>query len=231
MRSTDIGSFVDFVKHSDFFDLLVHQVVFRGQPVQGNLLPGVARARPDWDSTRDEIQDLESLKTLGASHLPPAAETDLDLLVRAQHFGLRTRLLDWTSNSLAALWFACSDRHEGDVYVYGLEVDNLLLPRTVYTRSPFKVAKTRAFLPRLNNPRVLAQHGWFTLHRYSPTSGKFVALEKNPDTKKYLHEYRIPAKRRAEMLVALDRHGVSARTLFPDMDGLCQYLNWRRSAA
>lgn len=231
MRTIEISSFVDFVKHSDFFDLLVHQVVFRGQAVQGNLLPGIARERPEWNSTDQEKQDLELLKTLGASHLPAVAETDLDLMVRAQHFGLKTRLLDWTSNSLAALWFACSDRQEGDVFVYALEVDNLLLPRTVYAQSPFRVAKTRAFLPRLNNPRVLAQHGWFTLHRYSAKSGKFVALERNPDTKKHLHEFRIPAMRRKEMLVALDRHGVSARTLFPDIGGLCQYLNWRRGAA
>lgn len=230
MQSTTIKSFVDFVQHSDFFDVLVNQVVFRGQAVQGNLLPGVARKSPSTDSTATEVEMLESLKAMGASYLPSAQETDLDLLVRAQHFGLATRLLDWTSNSLAALWFACADAAKGDVFVYALEVDNLSLPRSVYTQSPFKAAKTRAFQPRLNNPRVIAQHGWFTLHRYSRQARRFVPLEVNPETSKHLHEYRIPEKRRAEILVALDRHGVSARTLFPDMGGLCQYLNWKRGA-
>jgi hypothetical protein len=230
MQSSTIKSFVDFVKQSDVFDLLVNQVIFRGQAIQGNLLPGVARKDPSADSSAIELEMLESLKSMGASYLPNVLETDLDLLVRAQHFGLKTRLLDWTSNSLAALWFACANSAKGDVFVYALEVDNLSLPRSVYTLSPFNSAKTRAFQPRLNNPRVIAQHGWFTLHRYSGRAKRFVPLEENPDTSKHLHEYRIPEKYRAELLVSLDRHGVSARTLFPDMGGLCQYLNWKQPA-
>lgn len=231
MHTNTVHSFVDFVKQIDVLDLLVHQVIFRGQSVQGNLLPGIARASPATDTTASERKTLEDLKVYGASHLPSHPETDLDLLVRAQHFGLQTRLLDWTSNSLAALWFACADRAEGDVFVYALEVDDLMLPQTIYGKSPFETSKTRAFLPRLNNPRVLAQHGWFTLHRYSKKSKRFVALEKNPDTSSHLHEYRIPEKHRKDLLLALDRHGVSARTLFPDIGGLCQYLNWRLGIA
>ncbi|GAA80474.1 hypothetical protein P20495_2989 [Pseudoalteromonas sp. BSi20495] len=29
------------------------------------------------------------------------------------------------------------------------------------------------------------------------------------------------------MLKALDRHGVNSHTLFPDLEGLCKYLNWK----
>ncbi len=230
MRTVTIGSFVDFVKHSEFFDLLVEHTVFRGQPVQGNLLPSIARADPSVDTTSREEQTLEQLRMLGASFLPTSAETDLDLLVRSQHFGLKTRLLDWTSNSLAALWFACADKAPGDVFVYALEVDDLLVKSGVYNENPFKTAKTRAFLPRLNNARVIAQHGWFTLHRYSKKAKRYVPLERNPETKKHLHELRIPVGKREEMLKALDRHGVSTRTLFPDIGGLCQYLNWKHDA-
>lgn len=228
MQSHTIKSFVDFIKQSDTFELLAHHVVFRGQPVQGKLLPGIARTDPTIDTTEKEQHLLEELKLLGASFLPANAETELDLLVRAQHFGLETRLLDWTSNSLAALWFACADRSPGDVYLYALEVDDLLLDGAVYAKSPFKTAKTRALRPRLNNPRVIAQHGWFTLHRYSVKSKRFVSLERNPETAKHLYEFRIPEAKRAELLTALDRHGVSARTLIPDLSGLCQYLNWKQ---
>lgn len=230
MQTYTIKSFVDFIKHSDVFDLLVDNVIFRGQSVQGNLLPGIARTDPAIDTATMERRSLDELKLLGASFLPSAAETDLDLLVRAQHFGMKTRLLDWTSNSLAALWFACADPKPGDVFVYALEVDSLLLDSTVYTQSPFKTAKTRALRPRLNNPRVIAQHGWFTLHRYSVKTKCFVPLERNPETAKHLYEYKIPSAKRAELLTALDRHGVSARTLIPDLGGLCQYLNWKQSS-
>ncbi|MDP2144140.1 MAG: FRG domain-containing protein [Gallionella sp.] len=230
MKSTEINSFVDFIKHSDVFDLIAHQVIFRGQPVQGKLLPSIARKDPSLETTATEKRHLDELKLLGASFLAPG-ETDLDLLVRAQHFGLQTRLLDWTSNSLAALWFACADPSPDDVYVYALEADDLMLDGSIYTTDPFKTKNTRVLRPRLNNPRIIAQHGWFTLHRYSAKVRKFVPLEHNSETKHHLHEFRIPKGRRKELLIALDRHGVSARTLFPDLDGLCQYLNWKQSAA
>ena len=228
MKEAVIESFVKFIKHSESFDLAYEQVIFRGQANRGNLLPSIARDDATRDTTAVEKEHLQKMRLLGASLLA-REESDLDLLIRAQHFGLRTRLLDWTSNPLAALWFACSDRQPGDVYVYGLAADSFLHSPSVYEESPFKAAKTRALQPRLNNPRVLAQHGWFTLHRYSRTAKRFVPLEDNPDSSQYLYQYRIPGKRRDEMLASLDRHGVSSRTLFPDLEGLCKYLNWKSS--
>ena len=50
--------------------------------------------------------------------------SDIDLLALSQHFGAPTRLLDWTSNPLVALYFSIfssesiDDTNDGIVYVY-----------------------------------------------------------------------------------------------------------------
>ncbi len=229
MRQVTIKSFTDFIGHTEFFDLVVNLVVFRGQAVEGNLLPSIARADPTKNPLERERLMARQLKLLGAALLPAAEQSQLDLLVLAQHFGMQTRLLDWTTNPLVALWFACADKAEGDVYVYALEADNHLEEDPYNPEASLR--ETKVFQPRFNNPRITAQQGWFTLHRYSSKTSYFVPLERMSKTKESLHQFKIPAARRREILNSLDRHGISARTLFPDLAGLCQYLNWKHSEA
>jgi hypothetical protein len=114
----------------------------------------------------------------------------------------------------------------GYSYVYELSVDNLLA-KDIYESDPFEAPETRVFQPRLNNARIFAQHGWFTLHRYSVSSKMFIALDLDPKLNNSLFEYRIPEASRVNILRSLDRHGISERSLFPDLQGLCKYLNWR----
>lgn len=226
MGEEEIVSFVSYLEKTLTFDIVYDVVLYRGQPVRGNLRPGVCRANPKIDSTEQEKTVLKQLRLQGASMLPNVGDLDLELLVLAQHSALKTRLLDWTSNPLAALWFACSDRAKGDVYVYVLAADDLLEDK-IYDQDPFLGGSTQAFQPRLNNPRIIAQQGWFTLHRFSSPAEQFIAMETDKKIVQLLHGYRIPEHHREEMLTSLDRFGISARTLFPDVSGLCQYLNWR----
>ncbi|MGP1666017.1 MAG: FRG domain-containing protein [Rhodanobacter sp.] len=201
-------------------------VVFRGQSVEGRLLPSIARPDPQVNPLKREHAMFTQLKLLGAALLPTGEQSYLDLLVLAQHYGLHTRLLDWTTNPLVALWFACADPTPGDVFVYALEADNHL-EENPYALEPKSILETKVFQPRFNNPRIVAQQGWFTIHRFSAKNRMFVPLERNAKTKASLHEFRIPNGTRQDILNSLDRHGVSARTLFPDLQGLCRYLNWR----
>jgi hypothetical protein len=230
MEKVEAKSLAEFVERTEVFDLVANLVVFRGQAIRGNLIPSIARLDPKQDSSDQEKQVLEQLQLLGASYLNGTDRSTLDLLVLAQHFGLKTRLLDWTSNPLAALWFACSDKLPSDAYVYALVADTLQ-EKNVYSKDPFATALTRIFQPRLNNTRILAQHGWFSLHRYSTKANAFVAINVNPDTKKHLTEIRIPEAKRADILSSLERHGISRRSLFPDLEGLCTYLNWKHKLA
>jgi hypothetical protein len=123
-----------------------------------------------------------------------------------------------------ALWFACASSRPGDGYVYALIADELL-NEEVHRSDPFELARTHVLQPRMNNLRVIAQHGWFTLHRYSHRSRRFVALEQNGEVRTKLYEYYVPAVKRREVLASLARLGVNKKILFPDLMGLCEHLN------
>jgi hypothetical protein len=227
-----ILSLSEFINRIEFFDFShsSSNFLFRGQDVKGNLLPSIARKNPSKNSTKIEKELLESIKLMGSSHLNGIDNTNLDLLVLAQHFKLKTRLLDWSTNPLVALWFACSGENSGDVYVYALDSSELL-NKDVYGKDPFNLKKTCVLQPRLNNERIIAQHGWFTLHRYSTNDKRFVPLEKNSEIGAHLTELTISEKSRPDILESLDKYGINSRTLFPDLEGLCEYINWKNELA
>ena len=55
-------------------------------------------------------QLLESTRLRGFQERPGKSDTDLELLADLQHQGAATCLIDFTTNALIALWFACEDR-------------------------------------------------------------------------------------------------------------------------
>ena len=94
--------------------------IFRGQS-DASLPLRPKAGRPEFFHTY-QGGDLERFRewreqAIAFSNLP---ENDFECLAFAQHYGLATRLLDWTTNPLVALYFAAEAESEkgGGVFCY-----------------------------------------------------------------------------------------------------------------
>ena len=104
-------------------------LLFRGQANREfQLLPSIARTITNSNSSLLGYESDMISKAIGKN--PEIFYEDkygINLLVKLQHFGIPTRLLDVTYNSLVALYFACIDKdiaHDGEVFVFKITGDN-----------------------------------------------------------------------------------------------------------
>ena len=201
-------------------------LLYRGQPCGKPLLPKIARGTPQLNSTDLEREMLTRLRRQGHRFPEVSGANDLELLAIAQHHGMATRLLDWSSNPLVALWFACSEsstQQPAHLYIYKAS-EHVLLDPTVDC-DPFSFAVTKIFQPPHNNARVVAQCGWFSVHPYYAQL-EFKGLDEDVIHFLWVYHLAIPAGEKAAILAKLDVLGINHRSLFPDLDGLCRHITW-----
>lgn len=143
-------------------------LLFRGQGGHFRLYPKIARNDPSQDTTVLDRKMLGELSRRLASNSDFTTMSEWDKLVYVQHYGLAIRLLDWTTNLLVALWFACSDLDEtNDGIIYMIVTTENMFLGVTKDRSPFDLKRTKIWKPNIHNSRIVSQNGWFTVHRCS----------------------------------------------------------------
>lgn len=169
----------------------------------------------------------------------PAPEKELEWALIAQHYGLPTRLLDWTESATTALYFAClKEDRDGLVFLLNpIDLNRLSYPRKPRVLDPEQDSATIssylgmgpqaarsgrnpvAIYPVWNSERIIMQRGVFTLH------GKVFSLDGRGISS--LTAVPILKEFKSRLRDELQRIGVDEMTLFPELEHSCLHLKHR----
>jgi hypothetical protein len=179
---------------------------FRGH-ANSKWLPIASAFRPGVNGIVRKDQ-LRFWRSMAQRFVSPQPTSELAYLVLAQHYGIPTGLLDWTSNPLVALFFACQpldENQHGEV----VQIDTTDLHRieSIETVEVFKQDREKPLLLDTSamNVRSTAQDSFMTLHvAYEPP------LAVTP-------VYMIAADEKSKVRNALHLFGLSEERIYADL--------------
>ena len=222
------------------------RIWFRGHGDRSwSLAPGACRPgfAPDPDSGLLKERHLtQDFQALGAPFLR-GVERDVDIYFLQQHYRMETRLLDWSLNPLAALFFALDPldtKLDGTFFM--LDAYRMAGKRGFCTSRADEIRKAMraifewvdvdeggaspwpdrilAVRPFNIDPRLAAQRGCFTFH--PPTHA---ALDPAHEA---LRSFRIPAAAKEGLRRKLDILGFDEFTTYGGLDHLARRLRRNR---
>lgn len=216
---------------------------YRGQANQDwALMPGYLRlADPPSESTL-----IKKFKQSAAMLINTTPNQSFDWLFLMQHYGVPTRLLDWSESPLVALYFAVENhqKHNGiDAALWSLRPSELnknaginnadeefFIPSfedielknysvEILSQNTRTQQRPLATIATRNNARIQAQHGVFTIHHHEKTP-----IEDVGDSS-HVIKYVIPNVSKAPLLKQLSLLGFTKFQLFPELASIGDIIN------
>jgi FRG domain len=225
---------------------------YRGQGNENyELIPSLYRDKHAASFEREMTRDFQLNAMPFLDHKP---DFHIEWMYIMQHYGIPTRLLDWTESYLFALYFAVEKfidqsynpcvwvfapwslnmntinqqtipTHSHDsIRKYELEQKNGIVTRTVPADFPVAIRPIR------NNSRLFAQKGMFTIHGKNESSIDKIYNQLNPPRKKIqLEKIVIDRNFKKKIYRELYKAGITPIKFYPDLAGLSQDIKIRYS--
>lgn len=226
---------------------------YRGQPQpQFNLEPRITRGDRN---PLMEIIYLSKFKSYGIPFvqslpsfpIPNGPAAYWYWLFMMQHYGIPTRLLDWSRDALTALFFAIDGQGPTDlgkdaaVWILNpvklneaFSFHNFVKPGYIpnVDEKVFSLffgpnaeihanKKPAAAIGPLNNPHIVAQRGVFTVF---PHEKVITPLNLFPDASNYLIEICVAAESIKFISTQLQHYGITRLTLYPDITEIAREI-------
>lgn len=216
-------------------------VWYRGQTNDSyTLLPSYLR--DDFAPEKTLLSAFKQNATMLTNQHPVSS---FDWLFVMQHYGIPTRLLDWTESPLIALYFALKKHaDQNDAVIWALkptelnknsgideDKEDFFIPSFDYeviegysiesiSNTPAKLNPVAVIATR-NNPRIQAQMGVFTIHHKNK-----ISIEDLGD-KTHILKYVIKKESKTKMLKQLELLGINEFQLFPELSSINSIMKKR----
>lgn len=189
---------------------------YRGQTKDWPLIPSLGRMkeRKYLDGLLEIEEDIiEKFNQYSYPYFENKTMSYFEYLIQAQHFGLPTRLLDFTSNPLVALYFAVEENNlNSDGIVWGIdEFAQSKIPSINENEIIF-------YSPTHFNNRIINQNSIFAVFPVQKNTENITPLETY--NLRIFQKIIIPSTLKESIKNELDFLGINKMSIYPGIEGI-----------